>query len=68
MPAAGEIREPENRIEHNTDIDDDAARTGVVHDEGNDDERVGDDDIVETAVVPSDRVQRPAAEDVDVRP
>jgi len=50
----------ENRIEHNTDIDDDAARTGVVHDEEarDGDERVGDDDIEETAVVPSDRVER----------
>ncbi|WP_216870883.1 hypothetical protein [Modestobacter excelsi] len=40
----------ENRVEHDTDLDD-----------------AGDDDG-EPAVVPSDRVQRPAAEDADVRP
>ncbi|WP_052091171.1 hypothetical protein [Modestobacter caceresii] len=70
----------ENRIEHDTDTD--TARTGIVHDAdprddeqlGDDDERVdddqrlGDDDAAETAVVPSDRDQRPADQDVDVRP
>ena len=61
----------ENRIEHNTDIDDDAERTGVVHDDDDGDdggERVGDDDIAETAVVTSDRVKRSAAENADVTP
>ncbi|WP_164700466.1 hypothetical protein [Modestobacter sp. KNN46-3] len=74
----------EYRIERDTDTDTDTdtARTGIVHDAdprddeqlGDDDERVdddqrlGDDDTAETAVVPSDRDQRPAAQDVDVRP
>lgn len=63
----------ENYVEHHTDIDDDTARTDVVHD---DDERVGDadadrvddGDVVETVDAPSDPVQRPTAEDVDSRP
>lgn len=69
----------ENRIEHDTDTDD-GAHTGVVHDEDRldedrldddgvgEDEQLGDDDVAATAVAPSDRDRRPAAEDVDARP
>lgn len=60
----------ENRIEHDSDIDDDTASTGVVHDDErvHDDESVSEDDIVETSR-PAARTAQPAAsEDVDARP
>jgi hypothetical protein len=63
----------ENRIEHDVDVDG-AARDSVRPDEDDaddtehDDDRVGDDDPVETPVVPTDGIERPAAEDVDARP
>jgi hypothetical protein len=69
----------ENRTEHATDVDGPPG-TGVVLDDDHDDERVDDrvdervdddqrvGDDVRAAVVPSDRVQRPPAENVDVRP
>ena len=61
----------ENRITHDTDVDDVASHAVVVDDDdvarGDDDERDSEGDDVETAPVPSDDVEHAAAGTVDAR-
>ena len=61
----------ENRITHDTHVDDDVASHAVVVDDDDvargDDERDSDGDDVETAPVPSDDVEHAAAGTVDAR-